>query len=108
MNVMKAQRTNEEQRVQQEHNLGAIVIHCDNLLAVYRDPKLLKGHRRRTVGTDGWQPKSPRNQHLAGETSLLRDFRSPTVVARVLVTSRVNHCSGYRFGEDFHRTGGNG
>ena len=36
-------------------------------------PKLLKGHRRR--------------QHLAGETSLLGDYRSPTTVARVPVTS---------------------
>ena len=103
---MKAPRTNEWQRVQQEHNLGAIVIHCDNLLAVHRDPKLLKGHRRRTMRTDGWQPKRPRNSiWQAGEPSLLRDFRSPTVVARVLVTSRVNHRSGYRVGEGFHRTG---
>ena len=49
--------------------------------------------------------QKPSQQHLAGETSLLRDFRSPTVVARVLVTSRMNHRSGYRVGEGLHRTG---
>ena len=41
-------------------------------------PKLLKGHRRRTVeGQMGGSPKAPQ-QHLAGETSLLGVIRSPT------------------------------
>ena len=34
---------------------------------VCRDPKLLKGHRRRTAGADGWQPKSPRNSIWQGK-----------------------------------------
>ena len=34
---------------------------------VRRDPTLLKGHRRRTVGTDGWQPKSTRNSIWQGK-----------------------------------------
>ena len=54
---------------------------------VDRDPKLLKGQRRQTMeGQMGGSPKAL-HQHLAGETSLLGDYWSPTAVARVPVTS---------------------
>ena len=51
---------------------------------VLRDPTLLKGHRRRTVGTDGWQPKSLATASGRGNQPA-EDYWSPTVVAQVLV-----------------------
>ena len=38
---------------------------------VCRDPKLLKGHRRRTAGGRWEAAQKPSQQHLARETSLL-------------------------------------
>ena len=53
------------------------------------EPKLLKGHRRRTVGGGRWvAAQKPPQQHLAGETSLLGATRSPTAVARAPMTSK--------------------
>ena len=43
-------------------------IHCTT---VHRDPKLLKGHRRRTAGGKWVAAQKPPQQHLAGETTLL-------------------------------------
>ena len=62
-------------------------------------PKLLKGHRRRTAGGQmGGSPKAPQ-QHLAGETSLLGESRSPTAVARAPETSREMATNGWDYVE---------
>ena len=56
---------------------------------VYRDPKAAQGTSVTDYGVaDGWQPKSPPQQPLAGETSLLGATRSPTTVARAPVTPK--------------------
>ena len=68
-------------------------------------PNAAQGTSKTDSGDRLVAAQKPSQQHLAGETSLLRDLRSPTVVARVLVTSGMNHRSGYRVGEGFYRTG---
>ena len=55
---------------------------------VRRDPRLLKGQRRRTMEGRWVAAQKPPQQHLAGETSLLVTIRSPTAVVRAPVTSR--------------------
>ena len=55
---------------------------------VRRDPKLLKGQRRRTMEGRWVAAQKPPQQHLAGETSLLGTTRSSIAVARAPTTSR--------------------
>ena len=50
---------------------AAVTHNCVNSHKSLRDPKLLKGHRRRTAGGRWVAAQKPSQQHLAGETSLM-------------------------------------
>ena len=87
------------------HNLGELARSPTTVIACQLAQKSIETQNCSRDNEDGlWRGMwvavhKPLQHHLAGETSLLGDYRSPTAVAQVTGTSREMAAVGWKFNE---------